>query len=278
MIPFEFEYYKPSTISEAIEQFFLIHNRGGHVIYYSGGTEFITFARVNKITADAVIDLKGIPECTVLERQQDELVIGTAVTLNHIIESNLFPFLGGTVKQIADHTSRNKITIGGNMNSRLMYREGILPLIVADAKVRIAGQKGEKVVPLTTIFDQELKMDTGTFIVQILVDALYINLPFVSLKKTRMTKVGYPLVSLAALTKDNKIQAAFSGICAYPFRLIEIEDLLNDSTFSINERISQVVATLPSPIVDDIQGSAEYREFVLKNVLYDALDALEVAK
>ena len=111
-------------------------------MFYSGGTEFITFARVNKLRADAVIDIKGIPECNVLEIHGDQLVIGAAVSLNKITDSKLFPLLGQTVKQIADHTSRNKITIGGNMNSKLIYKESVLPLLLVDAKVKIT--EGER--------------------------------------------------------------------------------------------------------------------------------------
>ena len=63
-------------------------------------------------------------------------------SLNKITDSKLFPLLGQTVKQIADHTSRNKITIGGNMNSELIYTESVLPLLLVDAKVKIT--KGSK--------------------------------------------------------------------------------------------------------------------------------------
>ena len=36
-------------------------------MYYFWWNRIITFARVNKLRADVVIDIKGIPECNVLE-------------------------------------------------------------------------------------------------------------------------------------------------------------------------------------------------------------------
>ena len=63
-------------------------------MFYSGGTEFITFARVNKLSADAVIDIKGIPECNVLEMHGDQLVIGAAVSLNKITEFKSVSLVG----------------------------------------------------------------------------------------------------------------------------------------------------------------------------------------
>ncbi|MFZ7943494.1 FAD binding domain-containing protein [Neobacillus sp. 19] len=277
MIPFDFEYYKPDTISEAVNTFHDLQNQGKLVIYYSGGTEFITFSRINQLKADAVIDLKGIADCHVLEFQGDQLVIGSAVSLNQISESNLFPLLGKTVKKVADHTSRNKITLGGNLNSQLIYREGILPLLLSDAKVKIAGIEGELVLPLENVFTEELKLDAGQFLVQIIIDKNYTALPFVSIKKTKISKVSYPVVSIGALVKDQQIRAAFSGVCQYPFRSKQMEAALNESSLSKTERIDKAVTLIPSEIIDDIQASREYREFVLKNALLEIYDSLEAA-
>lgn len=275
VISFDFEYYKPTSISEAVQTYKSVNDKGQTVMYFNGGTEFITFARTNQVTADAVIDLKGIPECLVMEFQGNDLVIGAAVPLNRITESGLFPLLGETVRQVADHTSRNKITIGGNLFSRLFYREGVMPLLLTDCKVKVAGKDGEQILPLDEIVNQKSSLTEGQFLVQILVDKTFTNCPFIHFKKTRSSKVGYPLVSTAAMMKDDQIRAAFSGICEYPFRSIELENALNDSTLSIKDRIDKAVLHLPSAIVDDLYGSAKYRKFVLKNILQDTIEGLK---
>ena len=272
MIAFDFEYYKPASIIEAVETFDAIHAQGKKAFLFSGGTEFITFSRANKISTDAVIDIKGIPECNVLEIQDNQLIIGAAVSLNKITQSNLFPLLGKAVKQIADHTSRNKITIGGNINSQLIYRESLLPLLIANAKVKIAGATGEEIVPIDTILDKE------QFLVQIMVDTSYLELPSLSLKRTKFSKVGYPVVSLAALVKDHKIRVALSGVCSFPFRSSKIEKILNNTSIGVDKRIEQTMVHLPSSIVNDVQGSAAYREFVLKNILFDMMKGLKIVK
>lgn len=276
MIPFEFEYYRPETIQEAVETYQNIQTGGKTVIFYGGGTEFITFARLNTVTADAVIDIKGIQECNVLTFQDDQLVIGAALSLNKINEANVFPLLGQTIKKIADHTSRNKISIGGNLTSRLIYREGVLPLLLAEANVKIASSEGELTIPFEDIFYQELKLSPGQFLVQIIIDKACTRLPFVSLKKTKMSKVGYPVVTVAAVMKNKQIQAAISGVCTYPFRSKKLEAALNDSSLTKEERVEKAVSLLPDTIISDLLGSAEYREFVLKNALLEAIDVLEV--
>lgn len=272
MIAFDFDYYKPNSIIEAVNTFDSIRAQGKTPFLFSGGTEFITFSRVHKISADAVIDIKGIPECHILEIQDNKLIIGAAVSLNKMTYSNLFPLLGQTVKKIADHTSRNKITIGGNINSKLIYKEGVLPLLLVDAKIKVAEASGEKIMPVDSILNK------GQFLTQIIVDTAYLDLPSISLKRTKFSKVGYPIISIAALVKDDKIRIAFSGVCTSPFRSTKIETILNDLSLNIDERIEQVIAHLPSPIVDDIDGSAAYREFVLKNSIFDTMKGLNMIK
>ncbi|ARD47726.1 xanthine dehydrogenase family protein subunit M [Sporosarcina sp. P33] len=278
MISFDFQYFKPSSVADTVKTYNEVHKQGQQAVIISGGTEFITFARVNKIHADAVIDSKGIPECNVLEKRDDELVIGAAVSLNKITDSNLFPLLGATVKQIADHTSRNKITIGGNINSELIYKESVLPLLLTDAKVKITKGNSVEIVSLTSVFDRKMNLTSGELLLQVIIDASYTSLPYVSLKRTKFSKVGYPVVSAAAIVKDGRLRVAFSGVCDYPFRSDEMENVLNDSSLPVSKRIETAMAHLPSDIVDDLQGSGEYRAFVLKNVLLDVMEEMEMGE
>ncbi|MGG0668098.1 FAD binding domain-containing protein [Lederbergia citrisecunda] len=265
MIPFNFDYFKPETVDEALKTYTSEWKLGKKVVYFSGGTEVITFARGGKMTADTVIDVKGIPECNVLEMQGDELVIGAAVTLNRLIESNLFPLLSETARTIADHTSRNKITIGGNLMSKLGYREAILPLLVTDAIAIINGPTGTDVEPMDHLAAVEL--GDGRFLTQVKVAASNLELPFVHLKRTRSSKIGYPIVSLAALRKEERIRIAFSGLHEHPFRSAVVEGVLNDSTIEQQQRIDKAIAKLPTNITDDFIAAKDFRRFILNKLL-----------
>jgi len=273
MIPFTFDYYKPDTVEEALKVYLSEWKLGKKVVYFSGGTEVITFARGGKLTVDTVIDLKGIPECNVLEVQGEELVIGAAVTLNQLVESNLFPLLSETVRTIADHTSRNKITIGGNLMSKLGYREGILPFLVTDAKAVINGPKGTDVMLVDKLATAEL--EEGQFITQIKVSSSNLELPFVHLKRTRSSKIGYPIVSLAALRKEDRIRIAFSGLHEHPFRSAVVEGVLNDTTIVNEQRVEKAIAKLPTNITDDFIASKEFRRFMLSKLLIEMNSAWE---
>ncbi|MDR0269944.1 FAD binding domain-containing protein [Paenibacillus sp.] len=275
MIPFDFEYYRPVSVMEAVELFRQLHAQGKSPMYYSGGTEIITRARRHFIQPKAVVDLKFIPECSVMEFGQDNLIIGSCVTLSALSTANPFPLLSETAQGVADQTSRNKITIGGNICGKIHYREAVLPLLLADSRMVIAGQNGLREVSIHKVFIKQIKLELGEFIVQIITDRVYVSLPYFHVKKRQIGNVGYPLVTLAALKKDQHIRTAYSGVCAFPFRSAAIEQVLNDPTLSLEVRTNRAMENLPAPIMTNMEGSAAYREFVLKQTMSEAVKLLE---
>lgn len=284
MIPFDFAYYQPATVTEAVELFQALQAEGKEPLYYGGGTEIISFARLNGLKTEAVLDIKEIPECRVLELQDDRLVIGAAVTLTQIQESGLFPLLSQSGGRVADHTIRGRITLGGNLCSRLPYREAVLPLLAADADVVVAGQAGTRTVPINQLFQKILLLEKGELLLQVIVQKKYLAGPFVSTKQTiegsvgyPQDKIGYPVMSCAALLKDGQVQVAFSGLCTYPFRSVGLEQELRLRNIPLKERVDRALKQLPEPLIDDLEGSSGYRELVFRKTLQEVVQSLEGA-
>lgn len=274
MISFDFEYYRPKSINEAVNTYTNLQSQGKKVIYYGGGTEIISMARMNGLHFNAVIDIKEIPECNIMEVQNNRIAIGAAVTLTKICESNLFPLLTKAAKAVADHTSRDKITVGGNLCGIIPYREALLPFLLCDSQVILAGKDGQKAVPVTEVFERRFKRENGELLVQIITDKSNIDTPYEFVKRTKMEEIDYPLVTIAMVKKDNLIRAAFSGVCDFPFRSNKIEDDLNDKTITLDARIDNVMAHLPGPLANNLQGSSEYRDFVFRNMLLDVVNKI----
>ncbi len=183
-------------------------------------------------------------------------------------------FLNKAIVEIADHVARNQITLGGNICGNIIYRESVLPLLLTESQVIIAGPNGRKQVPITTVFNETLQLEKGEFLVQIVTEQAEIDLPFLCVKKRRQWDVGYPLVTAAALKKNEQIKLAFSGLCSFPFRAEQMEESINAKLLTKEERIEEAIQRIPAPVLNDLHGSAEYRLFVLKNTLSDVLDAL----
>lgn len=275
MIPFDFEYYKPETVEEAIQLYNELNYRGKKPLYYGGGTEIISMARAHNVYTEAVIDVKGISECNVQEFRNNKLIIGSAVTLTQIAEANLFPLLGLTVQRIAEHTIQDKITLGGNIAGTIIYREAVLPLLISNSEVLIAGSSGQKQVLLKDIFDKRIQLNNGEFIVNVAVDSRFLLLPSLHVKRTKNDKIDYPLITLAALKDNNRINISFSGVCDYPFRSYLIEDYLNDTSLANNIRINNAINNIPDVILNDLAGSTDFRKFMLQKMLKEVLEKLE---
>ena len=264
MISFDFAYYRPDSLEEAIDCFQRLTKKNQKVIYYGGGTEIISMARAESIQFDAVIDLKWIPECTTLKLDQDNYIIGSMNSLTNIAEAGYFPLLCKTIARIADHTIQGKITIGGNLKSTIIYREAALPLMVTNCKIKIMTAKGLLTLPFPQIWNGQLDLQPEEFLVQIVINIDDINLPYVHAKRTKMDRIDYPLITLVGNKKNQFIQAAISGASNNP--LLLDSEILN-SSLSNEDKIRSIIDQIDHSLMSDIQGSKEYRKFVLSNMM-----------
>lgn len=275
MISYDFEYYRPETYEKAIEVFKSKLDEGKNPVYYSGGTETVTYARTKIIKTGAVIDLKAIEETNEFSEEENKLVYGSSLNLNDIIEKTSFKLMSDVIGKIADHTVRNRLTIGGNVCGRLFYREGILPVMVSDGVLVIAGENGIRRQNIMDGFDKRIKLAPGEILLQIEIDKKYIEYPYINTRKERSGEIDYPLFHISALKVNDYVKYAFSGLCPFPFRDIEIEKILNDKSIEEKERVFQAANMLPSNIIDDIHSSREFRKHLFENDLLDIVKQME---
>lgn len=179
-------------------------------------------------------------------------------------------------KVLNPKTARGLI-IGGMSMGPLAYLQPWLMRcqMLSDSYVVIASDKIIKSVPIHEVFNERLQLSKGEFIVQFLIGKEYTTLPYVHVKKTKIEKIDYPLISLSAIRKDGQIRLALSGVCAFPFRSLPIEQCLNNKNMTFEERASCILDNLPAPVLSDLSGSDSYRKFVLRNTLINTLETLE---
>jgi len=275
VIPFDFAYYRPDTIDEALDAYRQLHAEGKTPVYYGGGSELISMARVGSRSFGAVIDLKRIPECGRMEYQGRNLFLGSALTLSAITEADYFPLLSKAAGRIADHTMQCKITLGGNLAASIIYRETALPLLLAEATALCAGPEGLRECAFEALFQRRLQLREGEFLVGVSLNQSFFKLPYCHIKKTRNEKIDYPLLTAASLKKDGRLRIAFSGLADGPFRDGRLEEILNDARLSFAQRADGLVTALSGCIQSDLSGSAEYRKFVLRETVLNILETME---
>ncbi|MCL6452661.1 MAG: FAD binding domain-containing protein [Alicyclobacillus sp.] len=280
MIPFDFEYLPAHTTAEAVAYYVSRAKAGQSPLYCGGATEVVTLGRIGQLETGAVIDIRHIPSAQVLTQRHDQVVAGAGVTLTQIADSVLiaetFPLLAASAREIADRTARNQITLGGNICGQIFYREAVLPLLVCESAVRLAGPNGLRELPMDRVFDQTLRLQPGEFLVQTATDTVLAGAPWVYVKRRKMGSVGYPVVSAAAIRVDRDIRVAVSGVYPFPVRALDLEQALNRRELPLSRRIEAAVSTIRADLVlDDVEAARGYRLFVLRDVLREIVESLD---
>lgn len=275
MIPFDFVYLRPDTLSEAVQAYAEFWGAGKQPVYYAGGSEVITMSRAGAIRPGAVIDIKRIPELNALTVDEGALTLGAALTLNQIKESRLFPLMALAAGRIADHTNQCRITLGGNLCGTIRYRESSLPLMLAEAQASLFGPDGWRTLPFDSVFRGRMRLMPGEIVASVSVPAWALEARHAHIKRTANEKIDYPLVDVTALWKGEEMRVAFSGLAEAPIRCPEVEAVLNDRGASAHSRATSAARLLSDFARGDAEGSREYRLFVLRNTLRKLLEGEE---
>lgn len=270
-----FEYIPASSIAQATKKYTEMKAQNRNPAYYAGGTEIITLRRLNQLHVDFAIDVKQIAACNVHQVDEEYLVIGSCITLTDVEELNYFPLLTRVCKEIADRTARNKITVGGNICGHIFYREAVLPFLLTDSVFVLASENGIRTEYIHDVFEEQLLLQDGELLVQAFIEKKYLSQEYIAIKVRQQWETGYPLITVAALKIDGQIRIAISGLCPFPFRAFEVERIINNQTMNKEQQITLALNHLPSPILDDVEGSAEYRLFVLADLIEKIIDRLE---
>src|SRR4029077_4856370 len=85
---------------------------------------------------------------------EDELEIGAGLTLSQVAQAwtSAPPVWHEWLPLFASPLIRNRATLGGNLATASPIGDGAPLLLALDARVRIAGPRGERIVPLDSFF------------------------------------------------------------------------------------------------------------------------------
>ncbi len=278
IIAHEFEYFKPSSIDEAIK---LLNKYGAKARILSGGTDLVVRIKDGFETPDAVIDIKGLDELKVLDFKDNKLIVGTLTTFNELIDSEVvkekFPLLWESAKSVASMGIRNRATMVGNICSAVPSLDSGPALLLYEATVVVKGKDGERRIPIEEWFlgPRKTALKEGE-----LVEYIEIPLPqkkhagcYVKLGRYNGEDLAQVGVGVLAL-EGNEYRVAFCAVGPKPTRAKKIEELLNGKELSdsLIEEAKKLVEEEISPITD-IRATKEYRMHMAKVMLDRALKA-----
>jgi carbon-monoxide dehydrogenase medium subunit len=134
------EYLRPTTLSQALKAF---AEASGTVLPIAGGTDLLLDLEQGRHPpVHMLVDVTSIAEMTALDVRAEELFIGAAVPVDHIVHDPLAmahaPALTEACNLIAGPQVRNVATLGGNVAHALPAADGTIALLALNAEAEIA--------------------------------------------------------------------------------------------------------------------------------------------
>ncbi len=265
--------FKPLSLKEALE----IRARE-HVIPYAGGTDLM-------IEADPeapYLFLADIPELRTIERVDENLEIGAAVTFTRALASPLIPeILKEAVRYIAAPAIRNAGTFGGNIANGSPKADSALVFSVTDSILVLESADGARRVPI-----QEFYLGRGKTCLKDNELLTKIIMPIRNVRTYYYHKVGargalaIARVSFAGLMRVEgglicHAATAYGAVAGTILRRPDIDGMLIGRTVEEAKRIRGDYLSAMDEAIQPIRGriSAEYRKKVLMNLIGDFLSA-----
>ena len=147
-------YLRPTNVEEALAG---LASAPGPARPIAGGTDLLLDLKQGRHPpVHTLVDLTTIPELTALEIRADTLFIGAAVSLSHMVASELVQqhaqALGEAGQLVGGPQVRNTATLGGNVVHALPAADGTIALMVLQAQAEIADIQGRRMVPVASLF------------------------------------------------------------------------------------------------------------------------------
>jgi carbon-monoxide dehydrogenase medium subunit len=281
MRPRSFEFYSPTTLSEAVE--ILSSNEESKLL--AGGQSLIPMMKLRIFSPEELISLSRVKELSPYIKQEGDVIkIGSSTTHDMLGQSDLLkkvaPVLSEAASEIADQQIRNRGTIGGNIAHGDPSTNLSAALLVLDAEIEVIGKKGKRVIPINDFF-----LDLFTTALEH--DEIITEIRFKNPKGTKQkfmkiakSDTAFPMafVAVSLITSGNKVDQArvALGVAGpVPMRSVEAENFLKGK--KLEEETNRKAAIIATENLDppaDVHASVEYRKQLLKVLLQRSLDSL----
>ena len=153
MIPENFEYLTPASLSEAVG---LLEEHGDSAKVLAGGHSLIPMMKLRLAAPTRLIDIGKISELVFINEDDSTLRIGTLTTHHAIANSDVVrnhcQALAEAAGQIGDIQVRNKGTIGGSLAHADPAADYPAAILSSDAAIVAAGPQGDREISATDFF------------------------------------------------------------------------------------------------------------------------------
>lgn len=279
MYPPRFDYYRASTLNEALS---LLSQHGGAKVI-AGGHSLIPLMKLRLADPGVVIDIGRLTELRGISNSGGTVKIGGLTTHAMLASSRLVPAgLAEAAEMIGDPQVRNRGTVGGNVSHADPGSDLPTVFLALGAIFHLAGSNGQRTVPadnfFTGLFETALKPGEILTHVEVPVESrgtgsAYAKLPHPASRYALVGACAQVTVQGGACTQA---RVAVGGLTPSATRAVSVERALVGKTLdadTINAAANTVDQDLGADLLEDIFASANYRRAMAAVYVQHALEA-----
>jgi xanthine dehydrogenase iron-sulfur cluster and FAD-binding subunit A len=276
-------YFQPATIDEALD---LLQAYAGQSRIVAGGTDVLVELQRGFRPTATLIDISKLHDLKYVRRDGDTFRLGALATHNDVLASpDCVRFALPLVQACAEVGApqiRTRATIAGNLVTASPANDTITPLMALDAELLLLSKSGERVVPLREFYQgvRRTVLQPGELLREIRFPAISETQRGLFLKLGLRRAQAISVINLALLlTLDGEqVQDARIALgCLAPtvVHARSAECFLIGKTLdpAVCEEAGRLACGDVAPI-DDLRGSAAYRQMTLAALVADGLRRL----
>jgi carbon-monoxide dehydrogenase medium subunit len=271
---------QPTTVVEASQA---LYDYGEKAKIYAGGAELLLLLRNGLLQSEILVDVKNIQRLHGITVDDGTLHVGACVT-HHALENSEVvrrhaPSLAYAESQVANIRVRNQGTLGGNLAFNDPHSDPGTVLLIHNASVTLENGNAERRIALNDFFVDMYAtvLEPGDLLLEIEIPALPAGMKSAYLRLQRYQR---PTLGVAVGARVNgevfeEVRLAVGCVGPKAQRLTELETRMKATKLTDAKRIlaeeTNYLRTLLRP-VDDLLGSAEYKLYMTRVMLGDALE------
>ena len=280
IIPFDFEYYEPRSLDEALE---LLSKYREQAKILAGGTDLLVKMKTRLVEPRVVINIKKIPGLRYIVEEGNYVKIGALTTLRDIERSGIIqkhtPALHDAVKLMGSIQVRNMATLVGNLCNASPAADTAPPLLVHNARVVALSKRGRRVIPLEEFFKGPglTTLEPDEIVVEVLIEkatrgsSAFSKISRVAVDLAIASAAVQAEIDVNGVVESAKI--AVGSVAPRPLRLKLLEEKIRNLRVGSSE-LKEVLGVIDSEIspITDVRSTAEYRRHVVKVLVWDTLE------
>ena len=281
-------YMRPASLNDALARLGDAPHRilAGGTDVYPADAAAVGWGRpgIDHPQSAPILDIGAIDALAGIRRLPDRVEIGTLVTWTETIESELpawFHCVRLAAREVGGRQIQNRGTLGGNLCNASPAADGVPPLLVLNARVRLQHRGGSREMPLEEFItgNRRTCLRPGELMTAIVIPspAAGTRSTFLKLGARRYLVISIAMVAASLALKNGRIRDArlAVGACSeVAQRMTGLERRLQGTLAAEAPGMVQDEDFAQLSPLDDVRASAPYRRHGARVLVRRALDRL----